>query len=119
MHTHSVSDYSGGFLNPCGEVVVGPGQTCNISQLRPHGEPIGFMPDDWTALDDILYALKEDELAEKIGRRKAKKIVAKEIAERKLNAFQKKAGSFFDFMNNHTHSMPGPRPSGHTFTALK
>ena len=112
MHTHSADLYKNfsfavsirqpATMNPCGEIVVDPGETCNLSDIRLVGEPIGFHVGEWTALDDILYALKEDELAAIHGRDEAKAMVQQEIAVRRS------AAGLYKWFNSHTHSVAPP-----------
>jgi hypothetical protein len=63
---------------------------------------------DWTALDGITYALKEDELAKKIGRKKAKKQLDDELAERRMIFLRKLMKQSQDLFDTHTHSIPMP-----------
>jgi hypothetical protein len=109
MHNHSVDLYKkfsfavsvrqSATMNPCGEVIVDPGAPCNLSDVRVVGEPIGFHVGEWTALDDILYALKEDDLAAIHGPKKAKEMVRQEIAARRS------AADLFNWFNSHTHTV--------------
>lgn len=103
-HTHSISVRLEGHINPCGEVVVDPGSPCVLSEVRLSGEPIGFMVDEWTALDDILYALKEDDLAETHGREEAQRMIAQEKASRSRKTME----ALFNFFNSHTHNIYPP-----------
>ena len=111
LHTHSisVSVRHTGHINPCGEIELDENDRCTLSAIRPVGEPIGWMVPDWTALDDIVYALKEDELAAVHGPVRARQMIEEEIESRR----RKVIDDLFSFFNNHTHnvSRPGFGPS--------
>lgn len=110
-HTHSLSVSVGykGLVNPCGEIELADGEPCSLAAIEPQDAPFHWMIDDWNALDDILYALKEDELAASIGLEEAKKVIQKELGPRRVASFQARFKDLIEpFYMNHTHNIHQP-----------
>jgi hypothetical protein len=89
-------------VNPCGEVEISSEYPLDLSFIRPHGEPIGWMVDNWTVLDDIFYAIREDELTEKFGCEMAAKMIEEGLKRRRMEFLNRYVAGAYA----HTHGSP-------------